>query len=118
MMDDTSWGSGIEQLGIFFVQYGLQHWFDIWEDEVALKLLTEKESDLYAAKFNEHALLRGTLKDQADFFAKALGSGGSKPFMKQNEVRDRLDLPKSNDPAADSLESTVTRNKNVPAETT
>jgi HK97 family phage portal protein len=118
MMDDTSWGSGIEQLGIFFVQYGLQHWFDIWEDEVALKLLTEKESDLYAAKFNEHALLRGTLKDQADFFAKALGSGGSKPFMKQNEVRDRLDLPKSDDPAADSLESTLTRNANVPPATT
>ena len=118
MMDDTSWGSGIEQLGIFFVQYGLQHWFDIWEDEVALKLLTDRESDLYAAKFNEHALLRGTLKDQADFFAKALGSGGSKPFMKQNEVRDRLDLPKSDDPAADSLESTVTRKSNVPAETT
>lgn len=118
MMDDTSWGSGIEQLGIFFVQYGLQHWFDIWEDEVALKLLTDRESDLYAAKFNEHALLRGTLKDQADFFAKALGSGGSKPFMKQNEVRDRLDLPKSDDPAADSLESTVTRKPNVPAETT
>ena len=118
MMDDTSWGSGIEQLGIFFVQYGLQHWFDIWEDEIALKLLSEKESDLYAAKFNEHALLRGTLKDQADFFAKALGSGGSKPFMKQNEVRDRLDLPKSDDPACESLESTVTRNANVPAPTT
>jgi len=118
MMDDTSWGSGIEQLGIFFVQYGLQHWFSIWEDEFALKLLTEKERELYYFKVNEHALLRGTLKDQADFFAKALGSGGSKPFMKQNEVRDRLDLPKSNDPTADSLESTVTRKPNVPAETT
>jgi len=118
MMDDTSWGSGIEQLGIFFVQYGLQHWFTIWEDEIALKLLSDAERDLYYAKFNEHALLRGTLKDQADFFAKAMGSGGSKPFMSQNEVRDRLDLPKSNDPAAESLASTLTRNTNVPAPTT
>jgi len=118
MMDDTSWGSGIEQLGIFFVQYGLQHWFNIWEDEFALKLLTEKERELYYFKVNEHALLRGTLKDQSDFFAKALGSGGSAPFMKPNEVRDRLDLPKSNDPAADSLQSTLTRKTNVPAETT
>lgn len=118
MMDDTSWGSGIEQLGIFFIQFGLQHWFNIWEDEVALKLLSEREREDYYAKFNEHALLRGTLKDQADFFAKALGSGGSKPFMKQNEVRDRLDLPKSDDPEAESLQSTVTRNANVPAEPT
>lgn len=118
MMDDTSWGSGIEQLGIFFVQYGLQHWFNIWEDEVALKLLSEKERDLYYAKFNEHALLRGTLKDQADFFAKALGSGGSQPFMKANEVRDRLDLPKSDDPAAESLQSPLTRKANVPDQTT
>lgn len=118
MMDDTSWGSGIEQLGIFFIQFGLQHWFNIWEDEVALKLLSERERESYYAKFNEHALLRGTLKDQADFFAKALGSGGSKPFMKPNEVRDRLDLPKSDDPEAESLQSTLTRNANVPAEPT
>jgi len=118
MMDDTSWGTGIEQLGIFFIQYGLQHWFNIWEDELALKLLTEKERELYYFKVNEHALLRGTLKDQADFFAKALGSGGSRPFMKSNEVRDRLDLPKSDDPDADSLQSTLTRNTNVPAQAT
>lgn len=118
MMDDTSWGSGIEQLGIFFVQYGLQHWFNIWEDEIALKLLSEKERDLYYAKFNERALLRGTLKDQAEFFGKALGSGGSQPWMKANEVRDLQDLSKSSDPAANSLESTLSRKTNVPAETT
>lgn len=117
MMDDTSWGSGIEQLGIFFVQYGLQHFFNIWEDEIALKLLTERERDRYYAKFNERALLRGTLKDQAEFFAKALGSGGSAPWMKPNEVRDLQELSKSDDPAAESLESTLTRKTNVPAPT-
>jgi HK97 family phage portal protein len=118
MMDDTSWGSGIEQLGIFFVQYGLQHWFEVWEDAIECTLLSDKERDTYYAKFNERALLRGTLSDQADFFAKALGSGGSKPWMKPNEVRDLQELPKSDDPAAESLESTLTRNTNVPAPTT
>ena len=118
MMDDTSWGSGIEQLGIFFVQYGLQHFFNIWEDEVALKLLSDRDRERYYAKFNERALLRGTLKDQADFFAKALGSGGSQPWMKANEVRDLQELSKSDDPAAESLQSTLTRNTNVPAPTT
>lgn len=118
MMDDTSWGSGIEQLGIFFVQYGLQHWFNIWEDEIALKLLSEKERDLYYAKFNERALLRGTLKDQAEFFGKALGAGGSQPWMTANEVRDLQELAKSDDPDANSLQSTLTRKTNVPDPTT
>lgn len=118
MMDDTSWGSGIEQLGIFFVQYGLQHWFNIWEDEIALKLLSDKERDLYYAKFNERALLRGTLKDQAEFFGKALGAGGSQPWMTANEVRDLQELAKSGDPDANSLQSTLTRKTNVPDPTT
>lgn len=103
MMDDTSWGSGIEQLGIFFVQYGLQHWFSIWEQSIDTFLLDEKEQGLYFAKFNEKALLRGTLKDQADFFAKALGSGGHQPWTTANEVRENLDMPMSPDESADKL---------------
>lgn len=118
MMDDTSWGSGIEQLGIFFIQYGLQHWFEIWEDAIENTLLSDRERDNYYVKFNERALLRGTLKDQAEFFAKALGSGGSAPWMKPNEVRDLQELSKSNDPNAESLESTLMRKSNVPAQTT
>ncbi len=116
MMDDTSWGSGIEQLNIFFIQYGLQHWFDVWEDAIENTLLTDRERDTYYVKFNERALLRGTLKDQADFFAKALGAGGHSPWMKPNEVRDLQELAKSSDPAADSLESPLMRNTgNEPA---
>jgi HK97 family phage portal protein len=103
MMDDTSWGSGIEQLGIFFVQYGLQHWFSIWEQSIDTFLLDDKEQGLYFAKFNEKALLRGTLKDQADFFAKALGSGGHQPWTTANEVRENLDMPMSQDENADKL---------------
>lgn len=115
MMDDTSWGSGIEQLGIFFIAYGLQHWFEIWEDAIENTLLSDQERDTLEVKFNPHALMRGTLKDQSEFFAKALGSGGSQPYMKANEVRDKLDMPKSNEPAADSLQSPMMRNTNVPA---
>lgn len=94
MMDDTSWGSGIEQLGIFFVQYTLAPWFTAWEEEVARVLLTDAERTRYYAKFNERALLRGTLSDQADFFAKALGAGGHSPWMAVNEVRDLSELPR------------------------
>ena len=34
MFDETSWGSGIEQLGLFFVTYCLLQWFVIWEEAI------------------------------------------------------------------------------------
>lgn len=98
MMDDTSWGSGIEQLGIYFVQYGLTPWFVAWERAIERTLLTEAErrAGIYA-KFNERALLRGTMKDQAEFLSKMMGSGGSPQIMEQNEARGLLDLPEHPD---------------------
>ncbi|MFN9476368.1 phage portal protein [Acidovorax sp.] len=103
MMDETAWGSGIEQLGIFFVQYGLQRWFTAWEEAAARTLLSEPEQDRFFYKFNERALLRGTLKDQGDYFAKALGAGGHGPWYTQDEVRELSDMPATNDPAAQKL---------------
>lgn len=119
MMDDTSWGSGIEQLGIFFIQYGLQHRFTSWEQAAARVLLTDAEQDQYHYKFNERALLRGTLKDQADFFAKASGAGGHAPWMTQNEVREVSDMPRSTDPDANRLRNPMTQpsKTNEPAQT-
>lgn len=115
MMDDTSWGSGIEQLGIFFVQYGLQHWFTAWEQSIARTLLDDRELDQYQPKFEERALQRGTLKDQADYFAKALGAGGHAPWHTQNEIRDLLDWPESGDPKANELRNPMTQRANPPA---
>lgn len=92
MVDDTSWGSGIEQLGIFFVQYGLAPHFVCWEQAVARTLLNDDERQSHYAKFNERALLRGSMKDQADFFAKALGTGGGRAWMTQDEVRGLQEL--------------------------
>lgn len=98
MVDDTSWGSGIEQLGIYFVQYGLAPWFKAWEDAVSIALLTDKERrEGFYPKFNERALLRGSMKDQGEFFSKMMGSGGSPQIMEQNEARSLLDLPEHED---------------------
>lgn len=93
MMDDTSWGSGIEQLAIFFVQYTLAPRFVAWEQALARSLLTDSQLDHLYFKFNERALMRGTLKDQADYFAKALGAGGHQPWHTANEVRDLAEYP-------------------------
>jgi HK97 family phage portal protein len=97
MVDDTSWGSGIEQLGIFFVQYGLAPWFVAWEQAISRTLLSDQERLTLYPKFNERALLRGSMKDQGDFFAKMMGSGGSPQIMEQNEARGLLDLPEHPD---------------------
>ncbi|WP_019999072.1 phage portal protein [Aureimonas ureilytica] len=93
MVDETSWGSGIEALGRFFVQYALGPWFEAWQQAAERSLLVGDEKDTLSIKFNPGALLRGSMKDQADFFSKALGTGGAPGWQSQNEIRGILDLP-------------------------
>ena len=99
MIDETSWGSGIDALGQFFVQYGLNPWFEAWQQAIDRVLLVGADRGRYSAKFNPAALLRGSIKDQGEYFAKALGSGGHQPWMHFDEVRDIMDLPKREAPA-------------------
>jgi HK97 family phage portal protein len=108
MVDETSWGSGIEQLGIFFVRYSLRSWFASWEQAIRRSLLTKRErrEDTLFADFDERELLRGSLSDQAEYYAKALGAGGQQPWMKPNEVRDDVGL--GADPDGDSLINPMT----------
>lgn len=93
MVDDTSWGSGVEALGRFFVQYALNPWFVAWQQAIERSLLDDADKEEFSARFNAAALLNGSTKDQADFFAKALGAGGQPAWMVPNEVRDKLDMP-------------------------
>lgn len=99
MFDETSWGSGIEQLGLFFVTYCLMSWFVIWEEAVWMCCLSPVEQETIYAKFNERALLRGSMKDQAEFLARALGSGGGQPWFTQDEARETFDM----NPGGDDL---------------
>lgn len=92
-LDDTNWGSGVDVLGQIFVRYALNPWFTAWEQAIKRTCLTDKEKDRLEAKFNAGALLRGSMKDQGEYFAKALGSGGHQPWMEYDEVRDSMDLP-------------------------
>ncbi|SDF91180.1 phage portal protein [Alloyangia pacifica] len=92
VMGDTSWGTGIDALGQLFVRYSLNPWFQAWEQAIERDLLSDEDAEVYEAKFNAGALLRGSMKDQADFFAKALGAGGHQPWMLWQEVRETMDL--------------------------
>lgn len=95
MVDDTSWGSGIEQLSTGFVRYTLNAWFTVWEEAIDAALL-DHDADL-GAKFNPDALLKGTTKEQSEVFAKASGAGGHKPWMTANEVRALMNMPRHPD---------------------
>jgi HK97 family phage portal protein len=92
-VDDTSWGSGIDVLGQIFVRFALAPWFDAWEKALKRSLMTDREKDELDIKFNDAGLVRGSMKDQSEFFAKALGSGGHQPWMDYPEIRDIMDLP-------------------------
>lgn len=92
-VDDTSWGSGIDMLGQMFVQYGLNPWFEAWQQAIERDLLTEAEADTLQAKFNPGGLLRGSMAAQAEFWAKALGAGGQQPFASPEEARESFDWP-------------------------
>lgn len=92
MMDDTSWGSGIETLARLFVQFALAPGMVAWEQACQRVLLTDQDKARYEIEIDERELLRGSMKDQGEFFAKALGSGGHAPFMEQNEVRQVMGL--------------------------
>jgi HK97 family phage portal protein len=102
MMDETSWGSGIEQLALLFVQFTLAPHFVAWEQAIQRDLLTlvDLKSGIYA-DFDERELLRGDLKSQAEYFSKALG--GQKGWMSQDEVRITAGLGKHQDKGADSI---------------
>ncbi|WP_020187802.1 phage portal protein [Methylopila sp. 73B] len=103
MVDETSWGSGISALGNFFVQYTLSPWFEAWQQAGERSLLTEQDAEKYEIKFNPAGLLRGTLKEQAEFLSRALGAGGGKGWETPNGVRRSLDLPADPDPESDRI---------------
>lgn len=52
---------------------------------------------------DERNLLRGDFKDQAEYYAKALGAGGTPAWMTQNEVRAEIGYNPVNDDSANRL---------------
>lgn len=77
-----------EQMFIAHVVHTLMPWYARIEQSADMNLLTEQERrDGYYTKFNPNGLMRGAAKDRAEYYAKALGAGGTPAWMKQDEVR-------------------------------
>jgi len=87
----TSWGSGLEQLTIGFVQYTLRSWLVRIEQEINRKLLFDRlgmPTDR-SSKFELDGLLRGDSTARSAFYASAIQNG----WMTPNEARSLEDLP-------------------------
>lgn len=87
----TSWGTGIEQMGIGFVRYTLMPHLTRISQELNRKLWPKRER--YFVEHNVDALLEGDSKSQADYFARALGGPGAQGWMTVNEIRRLKNLP-------------------------
>ena len=85
----TSWGSGVEQMGIGFVKYTLMRHLTKIQTEVRRKCF---QGTTKFPEFATAALERGDLKSQSEAFRIALGRAGEKPWMKVSEVRRLLNL--------------------------
>lgn len=86
----TSWGSGIEQQSIGFVQYTLSPHLNRIEQEINRKCLRTERSFV---EFNVEGLLRGDSKSRAEYYTKALGGTQNPAWMTPNEVRRLENLP-------------------------
>lgn len=86
--DKAATYASAEQMFLAHVVHTLSPWYTRIEQSAECQLLNEKEAEEgYFTKFNAAGLMRGSHKDRAEYFAKALGSGGSPAWMTQDEVR-------------------------------
>lgn len=81
-----------EQIFLAHVIHTLQPWIVRIEQSIDNDLLNADGDEVYFAKFNMNSLLRGAAKDRGEFYAKALGSGGSPAWITPNEIRSLEDM--------------------------
>jgi HK97 family phage portal protein len=99
--DKAATFASAEQMFRNHVIHTLGPWVERWEQACARDIL-QNETGL-RVDLDERNLLRGDFKDQAEYYAKALGAGGTPAWMTQNEVRAEVGLNPVEDPGADTL---------------
>jgi HK97 family phage portal protein len=85
---DTSWGSGVEQLMIGWVNTGLMPYFEQWTQAIKRDCLSRKTFKTHYAKFVTAALTRGDLKSTMD----AIAIGRQNTVLSGDEAREMLEL--------------------------
>ena len=101
----TSWGSGIEQQNLGFLQYTLSPYLNRWEYAIERWLLKPGELGRFHAEHNIDGLLRGDSTARAHF----MGVMADKGLRTRNELR-RLD----NMPPLPGGEVATVQSQNIP----
>lgn len=84
---DTSWGSGVEQLMLGWINGGLGPYLTQWTQAIWRDLLSNKAYRTHYAKFITAVIERGTFKDQMDAYAVAR----TNTILNADEIREKLD---------------------------
>ncbi len=79
----TSWGSGIENMSLGFVQFTLLPWIRRLESAIWRDLIPDREKESVFPEFLVDGLLRGDIKSRYTAYQLAIQSG----IMSPNEVR-------------------------------
>lgn len=83
----TSWGTGIEQQQIGFLQYTMRRWLVTWEQAIWQQFIEQEQS--FYPEFMVEGLLRGDFKAQMDGYGLAIDKG----IYSVNDVRRKLNEP-------------------------
>lgn len=101
----TSWGSGIEQQNLGFLQYTLKPYLDRWEYSIERWLVSDAKRGSIHAEHNLDGLLRGDSAARAQYMSTMVNNG----LMTVNEAR-RLD----NRPPLPGGDVATRQSQNVP----
>lgn len=85
----TTWGTGLEQINLGFLQYTLRPHLKEIEQAIHMRLLPAREQPLYYAEFNVEGLLRADSKGRAAFYKEAIQGS----WMAPNEARALENMP-------------------------
>jgi HK97 family phage portal protein len=84
----TSWGAGVEQMGLGFLTFHLVDWLVLWEAAIKRDLLDQpSDRDVYAEHLVD-GLLRADFKTRMDGYGAAIANG----ILSRNEVRRKENL--------------------------
>ncbi|GFE94803.1 phage portal protein [Acetobacter persici] len=89
MEKSTAWGSGLEQMNLWFLTYTLQPWLVRIEQSIIRCLLLPAERAIYFPKHNVDALLRADSQARGQLEAQQVQNG----IKTRNEVREKEGLP-------------------------
>lgn len=100
-IDDSTNRSTAEEQGRNFVRYTIRPWANKIVQAIRRDLIVAK--GVYEVRYDFDDLEKGDLAAQGDFYSKALGAGGTPPFLTQNEVRQLAGWNRRSEPWADIL---------------